>query len=39
MMQGIAPHVKNKLLKKYNIDSINLSKQSTGTLPIHAFST
>ncbi|EMK3755368.1 DUF459 domain-containing protein [Providencia rettgeri] len=30
MMQGIAPHVKNKLLKKYNIDSINLSKQSTG---------
>ncbi|BBG61032.1 DUF459 domain-containing protein [Providencia rustigianii] len=30
MMQGIAPHVKNMLLKKYNIDSINLSKQSTG---------
>ncbi|MDR2224523.1 MAG: DUF459 domain-containing protein [Providencia sp.] len=30
MMQGVAPHVKNMLLKKYNIDSINLSKQSTG---------
>lgn len=29
-MQGVAPHVKNMLLKKYNIDSINLSKQSTG---------
>lgn len=30
MMQGVAPHVKNMLLKHYNIDSINLSKQSTG---------
>ncbi|MEQ5138604.1 SGNH/GDSL hydrolase family protein [Providencia alcalifaciens] len=30
MMQGVAPHVKNMLLKKYNIESINLSKQSTG---------
>ncbi|EKT53116.1 peptidoglycan O-acyl transferase [Providencia sneebia DSM 19967] len=30
MMQGVAPHVKNMLLKKYNINSINLSKQSTG---------
>ncbi|GAB1440475.1 DUF459 domain-containing protein [Providencia sp.] len=30
MMQGVAPHVKNMLLKKYKIDSINLSKQSTG---------
>ncbi|MCW2256523.1 hypothetical protein M2263_002614 [Providencia alcalifaciens] len=30
MMQGVAPQVKNMLLKKYNIGSINLSKQSTG---------
>ncbi len=30
LMQGVAPHVMRILLKKHNIESINLSKQSTG---------
>ncbi len=30
MMQGIAPHVKSALYKKYGIKGIDLSKQSTG---------
>lgn len=30
LMQGVAPHVQKMLRKKYNIKSINLSKQSTG---------
>ncbi len=30
MMQGVAPHVKATLHKKYGIKSIDLSKQSTG---------
>lgn len=30
LMQGVAPHLANTLLKRYNIKSINLSKQSTG---------
>ncbi|MGB6241294.1 MAG: SGNH family hydrolase [Castellaniella sp.] len=30
MMQGVAPHVRRALLKKHGIDSIDLSKQSTG---------
>ncbi|GAB7528545.1 DUF459 domain-containing protein [Pseudomonas sp. 3A(2025)] len=30
LMQGVAPHLANSLLKRYNIKSINLSKQSTG---------
>lgn len=30
MMQGVAPHLSNTLLKRYGIKSINLSKQSTG---------
>ena len=30
MMQGIAPHVRNTLFKEHNIESIDLSRQSTG---------
>lgn len=30
MMQGVAPHLSNTLLKRYGIRSINLSRQSTG---------
>ena len=30
MMQGIAPHVRNTLFKEHGIESIDLSKQSTG---------
>lgn len=30
MMQGIAPHVQQYLQKTHNIQSVNLSKQSTG---------
>ncbi|SET07300.1 SGNH/GDSL hydrolase family protein [Thorsellia anophelis] len=30
LMQGVAPHVINKLKKEFNTSSINLSKQSTG---------
>lgn len=30
LMQGVAPHLANTLLKRYKINSINLSKQSTG---------
>lgn len=30
MMQGVAPHLANTLLKRHGIRSINLSRQSTG---------
>lgn len=30
LMQGVAPHMANTLLKRYKINSVNLSKQSTG---------
>ena len=30
LMQGVAPYVKKMLFKQYKIESINLSKQSTG---------
>lgn len=30
LMQGVAPHVKHALRKKYGIKSLDLSKQSTG---------
>lgn len=30
LMQGVAPHVQRWLKQQHNIDSINLSKQSTG---------
>ena len=30
LMQGVAPHLSNTLLKRYGIRSINLSRQSTG---------
>ena len=30
LMQGVAPYVKKMLFKEYKIESINLSKQSTG---------
>ncbi|MFT0533086.1 DUF459 domain-containing protein [Castellaniella hirudinis] len=30
MMQGVAPHVRRILTKEYGIDSLDLSKQSTG---------
>lgn len=30
LMQGVAPHVRHSLRKKYGINSIDLSKQSTG---------
>lgn len=30
MMQGVAPHLSNTLLKRYGIRSLNLSRQSTG---------
>lgn len=30
LMQGVAPHVMRTLLKEHGIESINLSKQSTG---------
>lgn len=37
LMQGVAPHVMNKLKKEFNISSINLSKQSTGLTYPKAF--
>ncbi len=37
LMQGVAPHVKQKLYKQYNIESIDLSKQSTGLAYPHFF--
>jgi hypothetical protein len=30
LMQGVAPHIKRSLYKKYKIEGIDLSKQSTG---------
>lgn len=30
LMQGVAPHVQKLLLEKYDIKTVNLSKQSTG---------
>nr|UOP05574.1 hypothetical protein LVJ77_05595 [Conchiformibius kuhniae] len=30
MIQGVAPHLQKKLKSQYQIDSLNLSKQSTG---------
>lgn len=30
LMQGVAPHVQKWLKKEFNIESVNLSKQSTG---------
>lgn len=30
LMQGVAPHMANTLLKRYKVKSINLSRQSTG---------
>ncbi|MDE1167599.1 MAG: DUF459 domain-containing protein [Pseudomonas sp.] len=30
LMQGVAPHLVNSLHKRFNISSVNLSKQSTG---------
>ena len=30
LMQGVAPHVQRALLERYNINSVNLSQQSTG---------
>ncbi|WP_339070375.1 SGNH family hydrolase [Pseudomonas idahonensis] len=30
LMQGVAPHMANTLRKRYNVKSLNLSKQSTG---------
>lgn len=30
LMQGVAPHAKQQLYKQYHIESIDLSKQSTG---------
>lgn len=30
LMQGVAPHLANTLLKRYQIKSVNLSRQSTG---------
>ncbi|QBF28687.1 DUF459 domain-containing protein [Pseudomonas tructae] len=30
LMQGVAPHLANSLRKRYQIKSVNLSKQSTG---------
>ncbi|MEE1920794.1 SGNH family hydrolase [Pseudomonas sp. 148P] len=30
MMQGVAPHLSNTLLKRHGIRSVNLSRQSTG---------
>lgn len=29
-MQGVAPHLANSLRKRYQIKTVNLSKQSTG---------
>ena len=30
LMQGVAPHMANTLRKRYNLKSVNLSRQSTG---------
>lgn len=30
LMQGVAPHMANTLRKRYNVKSVNLSRQSTG---------
>jgi len=30
LMQGVAPHLSNSLRKRYQINSVNLSRQSTG---------
>lgn len=37
MMQGVAPYVKKMLFKKYKIESVDLSKQSTGLTYPSAF--
>lgn len=37
MMQGIAPHLKEFLREQHNIQSIDISKQSTGLAYPHAF--
>ncbi|WP_294965995.1 DUF459 domain-containing protein [uncultured Gilliamella sp.] len=37
LMQGVAPHVKKMLFKKYKIESVNFSKQSTGLAYPSAF--
>ncbi|MFQ0996462.1 DUF459 domain-containing protein [Gilliamella sp. CG25] len=37
LMQGVAPYVKKMLFKQYKIESINLSKQSTGLAYPKAF--
>lgn len=37
LMQGVAPYVKKMLFKQYKIESINLSKQSTGLAYPSAF--
>lgn len=37
LMQGVAPHVMRMLRKEYKIESINLSKQSTGLAYPHIF--
>lgn len=37
LMQGVAPYVMRTLMKQHNIESINLSKQSTGLTYIRFF--
>lgn len=37
LMQGVAPYVKKMLFKQYKIESVNLSKQSTGLAYPKAF--
>ena len=37
LMQGIAPYVKKMLFKQYKIESLDLSKQSTGLVYPNAF--
>lgn len=37
LMQGVAPHVANKLKKQFNVSSIDLSKQSTGLTYMKSF--
>lgn len=37
LMQGVAPYVKKMLFKEYKIESVNLSKQSTGLAYPKAF--
>jgi hypothetical protein len=37
LMQGVAPYVKKMLFKQYKIESLNLSKQSTGLAYPNAF--